>query len=237
MDDAGLIQRVQSCLARGLPNLGWEPSKSSRLKIIANGPSARAADLSGETMALNGALKLFTDKGLAPTYWTACDPQELVAGFLDSPPLSTIYLVCSKCHPSVFERLKDRQVIVWHLDDFGPWDLVKDLDPIRLACSVTICAFEVGERLGYQSFETWGWDACYLDGLNHANSQFHIVETITNEIGTEEFVTTRTWLLEGQDAVNKFRQTKRDVIIHGEGMIKALFDYLQVSHGREAVSV
>ena len=168
-----LAANVADCLSRGLPEVEFSSPQLATLTILANGPSAREYDFGGPTLALNGALKLCVERGVAPEYWAACDPQEHVADFLQHAPAETSYLVCSKCHPSVFEALKDRRVLVWHLDDFGPWDLIKDRNPVSLGVSITIVAFELAERLGYSTFETWGWDGCYVGGQSHAMAQEH----------------------------------------------------------------
>src|SRR5215469_5748983 len=98
VDMDGLIANVRWSSALGLPELrDFEYPREETLNIIANGPSARGAPLDGPTLAINGALKLFTDMGRAPTFWTACDPQPLVADFLRNPPEETVYLVASKC--------------------------------------------------------------------------------------------------------------------------------------------
>lgn len=224
--DDGLISNVASCLARGLPELARLPPSGQALLVIANGPSAWGAEFDGRpTLAVNGALRLFTDRNAAPDYWCACDPQAHLADFLKNPPKSTTYLVASKCHPSVFDALKDRNVIVWHLDDYATWDLVSERDAIMSAVSVTICSFEVMDRLGFRSFDTWGWDGCYIDGRDHACPQTHRGTDIENDVGERMFQTTTSWALEAQDAWNKLKGWP--IRIHGPGMIGAIFDYMR----------
>ena len=96
-----------------------EVKARKRLTVIAGGPSAKyALPCEGDTVALNGALRLFTKQGLSPTYWACCDPQPLVADFLAEAPYDTVYLVASKCDPSVFERLALHRVRLWHVRDY-----------------------------------------------------------------------------------------------------------------------
>ena len=222
--DDGLVANVRHSLSLGLPELCRLPPSTRQLSVIANGPTAWGAEFGGNpTLAVNGALRLFTDRNAAPNYWIGCDPQAHLADFLKRAPQSTTYLVASKCHPSVFEALKGRRVILWHVDDLATWDLVQDRDAISTAVSVTICAFEVMERLGFSRFETWGWDGCYIDGRDHASPQAHRAIDIENDVGGKVFQTTTTWALEAQDAWNKLRGANID--IRGGGMIGAIFDY------------
>src|SRR5580765_5062864 len=162
VSDEDLVANVRHALTLGLPELcDFEYAWNGPLTVVASGPSALKAPFDGKTLAINGALGLFTRAGRAPTYWVACDPQELVADFLDEMPESTTYLIASKCHPKVFERLRDRKVILWHVHDECTWELTKERQPVARAVSVTICAFELMARLGWRRFDTWGWDGCF----------------------------------------------------------------------------
>lgn len=205
------------------------------LTIVANGPTARSADLirlaDSETLALNGSLKLFTDYGLAPTYWAACDPQAKVADFLpDNPPAETVYLVASKCHQSVFEKLKGRDVRLWHLMDHP----AEGRSRIALASSVTISASWLMHRMGFTDFEYWGWDGCFLDGRHHASSNepFPVPVLHLNYggdiesgevIGGRTFATTRTWAAEAKGAEQFFQLADYfdiGIKINGDGMFE-----------------
>jgi hypothetical protein len=237
LDGETLVRNVKHALSLRLPELrDMEYAFHGALKVIANGPSARHADLSGKTAAINGALKLFTDKGLAPTYWVACDPQALVADFLDSskpngcvPPEETIYLIASKCDASVFEALKDRNVVVWHVHDTDTDELTKPYGHVSRAVSVTICGFEVFARLGWRTFDVWGWDGCVLDGQEHAVAQANMGEHIEIEHLDVTYITRPCWALEAQDAIDALRGFPFPIRIHGGGFIGAVLGlYLPV---------
>ncbi len=230
VDDDGLRANVAANLARGLPEVPAYTPTSDLITIVANGPTARQCALAGATLALNGSIRLFNERGVAPTYWAGCDPQQHMADFLTDPPKSTTYLVASKCHPDVFEALRDRRVLVWHVDDFATWDLVKDRAPVSTGVSITIVAFELMSRFGFGRFETWGWDGSYgPSGNSHAVPQPHGGQDITVEVGRASFATTTTWALEAQDARQKFLQTPRNVKVKGGGMIGAVLQHCDVA--------
>lgn len=207
----------------------------AHLTIIANGPSARDVDLrkiEGHTLAVNGALKLFLDKGLCPTYWIACDSQAQVADFLpENPPHNTTYLVAAKCHPSVFHKLRNNDVLVWHLSD----DPAPGQHRVPVCTSVTISGAWLMYRMGFTDFEFWGWDGCFIDGRHHASSDtdwgaapLHINYGGTQDgdrvIGGRNFATTRSWVAESNSAQQFFNLAEYfdiGVTIHGDGMIKA----------------
>lgn len=232
LSEEQLADNVADCLKRGLPEVERVVG-SGKITVLANGPSAANCPLDGDIVALNGALKLCAEKGVVPKYWAGCDPQALMADFVRDGPDETVYLVCSKCHPDVFDALSGKKVLVWHLDDYGPWALVKDRDPVSLGVSITIVVFELMKRLGYSEFETWGWDGCYRDGRSHAVSQKHGGSNIRMEVGEAVFDTTTTWALEAQDALNKFRIMSTDVTICGGGMIGEILKF----HGVDGVKV
>ncbi len=220
VNDEGLVANVQHALSLGLPELrDFEYPWNGALTVIAGGPSARKAPLDGKTLALNGALRLFTKAHRAPTYWAACDPQELVADFLTDAPLSTTYLVASKCHPSVFERLREHNVILWHVFDEATYPLIADRAPASRACSITTTIFEVMARLGWRRFDTWGWDGCYMDGDAYAVPQPHSGQDITVMNGEVSYHTTVNWAVEIDDANLALRGFPFPIHIHGGGLI------------------
>ena len=233
LDDATLLSQVDCNLRRGLP----EVMSRHSLIVVANGPSARNIDLKNirvPTLAVNGAIRLFVEQGVTPTYWAACDPQALVADFLpDNPPRETIYLVASKCHMSVFDKLKEREVRVWRVGDHK----TDGAAHIPTASSITITASWL-MRLAfyYTDFDYYGWDGCFMDGRHHAfgGSSAIIPELGINYGGIEgdggkinggkTFPTTRTWAAEAKAAGQFFQFAKyldMKIVIHGDGLFAA----------------
>ncbi len=221
-------RNVEHALSLGLPDLLAQPARGERLSILANGPTALDANLGGPILSLNGSLQLFRNTCRAPTWWAACDPQEMVADFLLDAPMETTYLVASKCHPRVFEALKGRNVLLWHINeeagDYFP--LVAHRNPVMVAPTITLCAFGIGELLGFSRFQTWGWDACYMGGLNHAAPQEHNTNGNCDlEVGPRTFRTTAAWMHEAGQASDIIEAWPRDLIVHGDGMIGAILRF------------
>jgi hypothetical protein len=222
-----LRANVRHALSLGLPELHQMPPRPDPVAVIGNGPSARNFQrwdwdrLKRRHIAVNGAGRLFGKKG--PTWWAACDPQPLVADFFAEPPQETTYLIASKCHPSVFEALADRDVLLWHVGSEATLDLLGGRQrPVRLVPTITLCALELAERLGYSKVETWGWDGCYLDGRNHAVEQEHCGDGNCDiEVGDQTFRSTRNWMFEAVCAVQRFDGVARDITVHGGGMFEA----------------
>jgi hypothetical protein len=223
VDDDGLKANVRHALGLGLPDLrDFEYPWQEPLHVIANGPSAwqaPIADRSLKTVALNNALSLFPHP---PTYWAACDPQPLVADFLTAHPEQTVYLVASKCHPSVFERLQGHEVILWHVADSATWPILQDRFPVQAWTSITICIPELFARLGFRRFDMWGWDGCILDGAENAVSQLNNEGRITLDVAGQKFETCHTWALEAQSAVTALAGFPFPVHVHGPGMVAAI---------------
>ncbi len=230
VNDETLRRQVDANMALGLP----EVITRRTLTVIANGPSARLPDLrkiTGPTLALNGALALFTEEGLAPTYWAACDPQELVAGFVPvNPPNHTTYLIASNCHPTVLENLRGRNIRIWHVGSAytGGFHYPE-------AVSVTISACWLMRDLGFTDFEFWGWDGCFMDGKTHAAIRPEFVHAgvvhinfggkIENGevIGGRTFSSTRSWAAEAKAAEQFFQLAEYfdiGVKINGDGMFE-----------------
>jgi hypothetical protein len=214
LNEKAIRRHIRHALSLGLPEAIGEPET---LTIVATGPSARKLPkIPGPTLAVNGALGLIE----APTYYAACDSQELVAGFLAGPPKSTTYYIASKCHPAVFQALRDRDVRLWHVNDYVPGG-------VGCASSITATALGLFVQMGWRRFEVYGWDCCYgPDGAHHASAQCAPDQAQVNiEIGKRVYRTNTTWAAEAQDAIHIIAMLEFlgvEVVIHGDSMIEAI---------------
>jgi hypothetical protein len=229
--DQRVPANIAHALGLGLPEI--DTSERS-LHIVANGPTAREFfrhRFFGDTMALNGALGVFVDHGRAPTYWAGCDSQEELAGFLKEAPPTTTYLVASRCHPAVFDRLRNHDVRLWHVSDYPAAGKRR----VPCAVSITLCAAMLAQRLGYRRLDMWGWDCCFSGSSLEDVGEHHAgqgelsatPEPIEIEIDDEpeRYISTSTWMCEISDAqgiLPVLRWCGTDVVIHGRSLISAI---------------
>lgn len=226
-------RQVTENLALDLP----EALSRRQIDIIANGPSARdyfAQERCGPSLAVNGSLGEFLRRGRSPTFWAACDAQELVADYLpDDPPTDTRYLVASRCHPRVFERLRGRDVSIWHVKDAAAAGRLR----IAQSCSVTMTAAWVFIRQGYTDLDFWGWDGCWIGDEHHAgagdvgeemvNINFGGAAVGDEIVGGRTFKTSRSWAAESLAAEQFFHLADYldlQVTVHSDGLMKITQD-------------
>jgi hypothetical protein len=230
-----------------------EAMERRKLDIVANGPSAMAyffrqtdslSPSDAPSLALNGVLRTFLEHGLCPTYWAACDPQELVADFLPrDPPHDITYFVASKCHPRVFEKLRGRNVVLWHVKDHPAEGRLR----IAPSCSVTMTAAWLFVRRGFTDLDFWGWDGCWIGDEHHAGDG-GVGEELVNVnfggkvengeiVGGRTFKTSASWSAEylaAEQFFNLADYLDLNIAVHGDGMMKEAYE--EVRKEREACS-
>lgn len=221
-DDGMITGHVAATLRRNLPEITRGNPNHQPIYVYANGPSAKDAPRHYPAVALNGAFRLPQFKVQEPEYWVACDPQALVAGFIE-PKSQTAFMVASKCHADVFDKLEGSDLSVWHLGDIGSMELPEGKDIVPCSVSVTICTLGLLYMMGYRDITVYGWDCCYIDGKDHAVPQGHIGNDIEMDVGDKAFVTTTTWACEAQDAAHYMALLPGIRLrVEGPGMVGAI---------------
>lgn len=200
----GLRANVRHAVSLGLPSVEPDSEMPGVLHIYASGPSLKLADLQWPALALNGAIKEFTARSIAPTWWAACDPQAIVADFLRGSirPWGG-YLIASRCDPSVFTALRGQFVRLWHVADEGA-DEVADAILMPDAPSVTINVLYLAALMGWRCIVVHGWDGCYTDNISHADGTDDGKKRVTVECNGQQFVTNPSWIVECEDAKQVF---------------------------------
>lgn len=151
---------------------------SGTCSVVGSGPTIHEThkELVGDVIAINSAISYLLEQGIVPKFGVLWDGTEIVEKFARPHPDIT-YLVASRCHPKVFERLKDCKVIVWHAggdhdiaDVMVKPEVIAKMSPQPLICGgsagVTRTIY-VTSVLGYTDIHLYGADSCYTGDDTH----------------------------------------------------------------------
>jgi len=170
---------IRRNIARGLPKVS--PTAAERgsdvMKLVCFGPSL--ADNwehvkvgEGDIWTVSGANRYLYRRGIAPQFHLEADPRPHKAELVKGACPTTVYLIASRCHPSMFEALADKRVLLYHV--FGE-DERETLDDVAAqdfrvppAWSMGNTALNIGMLLGYKRFLIYGMDGSFTDdGRQH----------------------------------------------------------------------
>lgn len=174
-----LCHHIRSSLERGL--VEFVPALCSHdgtFVIVGSGPSMPAfvEDIREEkargrpVCAIKGTHDFLVERGIEPTFFLSIDPRPR----LDQVRLKTedtIYLLASRCHPELFDRLKNGKVVLWHgvAHEDKAADIYRDAKvKLQIGGGTTsgMRAINVAYMMGFRKFVLYGMDSCLApDGL------------------------------------------------------------------------
>ena len=214
--------------------------------VVGAGPSIGETykDLKGDVFAINSAIKFLLGKDIIPKWAMIWDCDQICENFAVPHPDIT-YLIASRAHPKVFERLKDCKVIVWHAA--GDLNISKLMnDPYVIAkqpCEEPLInggtagvtrGLYVASSLGYTEVNIYGGDSCYSnDGKTHIAGSLVPEKDITITIGNDPpfyFRTTPEWCCQVEEykAIYAIQTCVSgiEIHVHGESMLKHMHDII-----------
>lgn len=177
-----MLANMRSALGRGLPEVKRCRAHGHTLSIAGGGPSLSDTyrDLDGCIAAVNGSLKFLLDREIkkgASYFCGVLDAGEHIADMIVADK-KVRYYVASICDPSVFEKLKDCPVVLWHptawsIDATSRAEaLLNELRPDWLAigggCTMGLRWLNLGYVLGFRKFDAHGLDSSFRGGSTHA---------------------------------------------------------------------
>ena len=112
-----VLENLEATFARGYtPFKAAEEKIEKPVSIVGAGSSLSSTykDIVGDVIACNSAHDFLIEKGIIPKYAMIWDANPIMAAVIKKPHKDVHYLIASRCHPSVFDKLKNCRVTVWH---------------------------------------------------------------------------------------------------------------------------
>lgn len=166
-----LLRNVRSALQRGLPTLEGCRAHGNVLSVAGGGPSLADSyqHLTGQIAAVNGSCGWLIDHGVVPNLCGVLDAGDHMADVIRADR-RVRYYVASVCDPSVFDKLKDCHVTLWHATGFPGTAEAIPSDALQVGggCSMGLRWLTLGYTLGFRKFEIHGLDSSYRNGTTHA---------------------------------------------------------------------
>ncbi len=173
-----MLANMRSALDRKLPSVTVCKPHGRTLSVAGGGPSI--ADTCGMLTdciaAINGSLRFILDKPIiqgASYFCGVMDAGEHIADALIADP-KVRYYVASICDPGVFDKLKDCEVVLWHVTPASiacpdeAAELIGDRLSIGGGCTMGLRWLNLGYVLGFRRFHLHGLDSSFRDGSTHA---------------------------------------------------------------------
>jgi len=167
----GLVDHIRASMLRGLPEL--VPaflSHDGTIVLCGSGPTLanfaeeiRAEKAKGRPIvAIKGAHDWLVDQGIEPDLYVTLDPRDR-RNTVQRATENTVYMIASRCPPSMFDHLKDRRVIIWHSyssEEELRYFKGSGRELIGGGSTSGLRAMNIGYLLGFRKFVLYGFDSC-----------------------------------------------------------------------------
>jgi predicted O-methyltransferase YrrM len=244
--DESIQENIRHSVALNLRTLPICRHHDLRAVIASAGPSLysylpkvkQLQEKGARIVCVKHAHDLLIEKGIIPWACVLLDPRGHVQDFIENPHPEVNYFVASMCHPSTFDRLREKNAKVWlyHAgvgagEDKLIGELVKDRASFLIGGgpASAIRAIDLLSHLGFRKFDLFGFDACYpvkpdLKDLDE-NGRPKYIEV---RQGKRIFWTDYEKLAEVQFFSSGLmpRMGGMDIAVHGDGMIKNIHTIL-----------
>lgn len=195
-NDDQIFSNIKNALKLPFPWLEIVPEHNFHAVVIGGGPSLKNSikeikerQKNGQMIfSTNNTYNFLVENGIIPDSHVMIDAREENKEFSASIGDSICYYA-SQCHPAVFERVDDKNVVLFHsFFSDGIFDVIghDSGDPmVGGGCTVGLHAISLAWILGYRNFHLYGFDSSYNAGENHAYKQSlndgdKIIELIMN---------------------------------------------------------
>lgn len=206
-------------------------AESGAVAIVGSGPSLkdnweRLKTFNGDLIACNAALEFLLERGIVPKYAMCFDADNLANEFA-VPKKGVTYLLASRCTPTMFDRLKDCNVVVWHAaGDSNISELLtkyNKMEPmVAGGGTATTRALGIAVALGYKKLHMWGTDSSFSEGNTHIRQSTTKEKTIEIMCNKKAFITAPWMAKQAEDfkiIAPQLRMAGIRIIVHGYGLI------------------
>jgi uncharacterized Rossmann fold enzyme len=210
---------------------GWKqmvrkPHGEQVLSIACYGPSLADTwqDLKHPIMSVSGAHDFLVERGVIPDFHVDCDPRDHKAALLNKPQKETLYCMATCVHQSMWERLAEHKVELWHLHN-GPttddWLSANDPGANRLGGGTTAGAraMEVGSMLGFKRFQIHGMDCSFRGDMRHAGKHGGKPQNAVEcNVNGKWFVSSPQMIEAAREIITFISNYDVEIFFHGEGL-------------------
>lgn len=228
-----IFANIAATIKRGYEGLSGYLNGTHRVMSIVGAGASLADtydDLRGHVLAVNSAHGFLLDKGIVPQLAMFWDASPLIWEFA-VPHAETIFLVNARCHPYVFERLKNCRVVVWFADgdhNIREWLQERGInEPLIKGGSAGVTrAMFLSFALGYRELHVYGADSSLDGARTHVQGSIVPEEELRvylNADGSGQSFATTPWLavqaLEHSRIVPMFKGLGASIDVHGAGLL------------------
>lgn len=152
----------------------WREGRA--VAIVGGGPSLaknlEALRKESTIIACGSVHDYLQQQNIISDYCLVCDPDPIMADYLQLNTYNTKYLVASQCDQKVFEYLRGTKVYLW--DCLGPTEFNNEMfDAERInaipgGCTVGTRAILCAIGMGYKKIRLYGFDSCIDENKHHA---------------------------------------------------------------------
>lgn len=209
-----------------------EPAHERALAIVGSGPSAanqmdEIKNFDGDIWTVNFVYEVLKDIPVQAT--VMCDYRELMAELYKDTDIK--HYVASTCHPKLFDRLKGKNVTLFHI----PFARIPDLSGKLVIQGGTTCvtrAIFLAYALGYRTFHLYGFDSgspdsktWHLDGYAGAgyNEQDYTIDRI--KLPTGKFWTDTGFIMQVNDFCDIVDRYNLNIITHDNSFLTHALNY------------
>lgn len=196
-------------------------------------------------VTVNNALSYLCDRGITPDAHVMLDARQENAEMVRKAPDKVRYFLASQVHPSVYEAISEKEVVVWHngmhdgsrmMELVKPWfDEGPNQKPVIFVPgggTVGLRALNLAWLSGYKKIHLYGFDSSYEDGSHHAYPQsLNDGDNVISVRMGEKTYQCAPWMLrqakEFQENYAALRDEGVKVFVHGRGLIPDIWRSMQ----------